>query len=328
MACGVAAVGLWLLSAPGWAQAPATAKKAAAPAAQPKASGISKPVPYEIKPTLADVPYGSHPRQVIDFWKAKADRPTPLFLYIHGGGWNGGDKSRVTGVGEYLAAGISVASINYRLVPQAQEAGAKPPVDWPLKDAARALQFIRSKADEWNIDKARIGASGGSAGACSSLWLAFHDDMADPRSDDPVARQSTRLWCVGVSGPQTTLDPKQMREWIQNSRYGGHAFGFRGFDEFYNGREQIASWIKEYSPFEWAGAGDPPVCMVFKAAPAPAGQDEKDPTHSAWFGVKLQEKLRSVGVESYVIYPGAPETKYKTIPEFMIDKLKAASARH
>ena len=38
---------------------------------------------------------------------------------------------------------------------------------------------MRSKAGEWNIDKKRIGATGGSAGGCSSLWLAFHDDMAD-----------------------------------------------------------------------------------------------------------------------------------------------------
>ena len=104
----------------------------------------------------------------------------------------------------------------------------KPPVEWPLHDAARALQFVRSKAAEWNIDKQRIGASGGSAGACSSLWLAFHPDMADPKSSDPVARESTRLWCAAVTGAQTTLDPQQMKEWTPNSRYGGHAFGFKG----------------------------------------------------------------------------------------------------
>ena len=105
-------------------------------------------------------------------------------------------------------------------------AGVKTAGEWPLHDAARALQFVRSKAGEWNIDKQRIGASGGSAGACSSLWLALHDDLADPQSDDPVARESTRLWCAAVSGAQTTLDPQQMKEWTPNSRYGGHAFGF------------------------------------------------------------------------------------------------------
>ena len=78
---------------------------------------------------------------------------------------------------------------------------------WPLEDAARAVQFLRSKAGEWNIDKTRIAATGGSAGACSSLWLAFHDDMAKPDSPDPVARESTRLTAAAVNGAQTSLDP-------------------------------------------------------------------------------------------------------------------------
>ena len=40
----------------------------------------------------------------------------------------------------------------------------------------------------WNIDPTKIAATGGSAGACSSLWLAFHDDLCEPTSDDPVAQ--------------------------------------------------------------------------------------------------------------------------------------------
>jgi acetyl esterase/lipase len=176
---------------------------------------------------LAEVAYGPHERQVLDFWKADSNRPTPLVFVIHGGGWQGGDKSRVVrfvNVEELLAAGISVVSINYRYVSQAGAAGIKPPVQAPLHDAARALQFVRSKAAEWNLDKARIGATGGSAGACSSLWLALHGDLADPNSSDSVARESTRLWCAAVIGAQTTLDPQQMKEWTPNSKYGGHAF--------------------------------------------------------------------------------------------------------
>ncbi len=49
------------------------------------------------------------------------------------------------------------------------------------------------KADDWNVDKTRVAAYGGSAGAGTSLWLAFHDDLADPKSADPVLRESSRL---------------------------------------------------------------------------------------------------------------------------------------
>ena len=151
---------------------------------------------------LLDVAYGEHPRQVLDFYQAESDKPTPVVFYIHGGGWQGGDKKglRASAVQQYLDAGISVAAINYRYVRQAMELKVNPPVKAPLHDAARALQFVRSKATEWNIDKRRIGATGGSAGGCSSLWLALHDDMADANSQDPVARESTRLLCAAVNG--------------------------------------------------------------------------------------------------------------------------------
>src|SRR5262245_23832062 len=85
--------------------------------------------------TQSDVPYGNHPRQVLDFWQAKSARPAPLVFFIHGGGWMGGDKTKVGQIAPletFLDAGISVVSINYRYVSQAMEAGVQPPVSWPV----------------------------------------------------------------------------------------------------------------------------------------------------------------------------------------------------
>ena len=223
----------------------------------PKARNKAKaPAAASPKPTLVDVPYGPHPQQKLDFYKAESATPTPVVFFIHGGGWMNGDKASFNNAGQYLPSGISVVSINYRHIQHAEADQVVPPVKGPLQDAARALQFVRSKAAEWNLDKQRIAASGSSAGACSSLWLAFHPDLADPQSADPVARESTRLWCAAVVRAQTSLDPKQMVEWIPNNIYGGHAFGFqrdksdkaRPFDEFLAGREKILPWIAEYSP--------------------------------------------------------------------------------
>ncbi|MBL9188839.1 MAG: alpha/beta hydrolase [Opitutaceae bacterium] len=296
-------------------------------------SATKKAAPPQRTPTLANVAYGTHERQVLDFWRAESATPTPLVFHIHGGGWVNGDKATVAQLERYLAAGISVVSINYRYVTQAILAGAKPPVEWSLRDAARALQFVRSKAREWNLDRARIGATGGSAGACSSLWLAFHADMADPKSADPIARESTRLWCAAVSGAQTTLDPQQMKEWTPNSRYGGHAFGFMPdpnnrstrdtmFPQFLAARESVLPWIRQFSPYHHVTADDPPVYLIYAAPPA-KGKEEKDPTHTANFGVLLQEKLNATGVSNELVYPGAPGVKHPQMHDFLIATLKA-----
>ncbi len=286
------------------------------------------------RPTLIDVAYGEHPKQKMHFWKSPAavvGQPTPLLFFIHGGGWQGGNRmSGLTGTLQpVLDAGISVVSVEYRFISEAIAAGIEPPVKAPLADAARALQTVRSKAAEWGIDKERIVAAGGSAGACSSLWLAFHDDMADPSSDDPVARESTRLLAAAVSGAQTTLDPAQMKEWTPNSRYGGHAFGFMPspeerdtqFAQFLAAREKILPWIEAYSPYALVTPDDPPVALFYSTPPA-LGQEEKDPTHTANFGVKLEERLEAVGVPCELVYPGAPDVKHATLAEAIIGFLK------
>ena len=123
---------------------------------------------------------------------------------------------------------------------------------------------------------------------------AFHDDLADPQSKNPVARESSRLSCAAVIGAQTTLDPKQMVEWTPNSRYGGHAFGLGSFTDFLKQREKILPWIAEYSPYTLVTKDDPPVYLIYRTPPA-IGKNQKDATHTSNFGVKLQEHCKSQG---------------------------------
>lgn len=325
----------WLTSFSFAADQAETSKADAKAEAKAKAAARAAKLPPAPTPTQADVAYGKHPKQVLHFWKAESDKPTPLVFFIHGGGWRGGD--RLAGLQAtlpmYLKAGISVVSVEYRFIQEAQEDKVVPPVKAPLHDAARALQFVRSKAAEWNIDKQRVGASGGSAGACSSLWLAFHDDLADSKSEDPVARESTRLFCAAVMGAQTTLDPQQMKEWTPNSVYGGHAFGIskpRGktteFEAFLSEREKLLPWIKEYSPFALVSKDDPPVYLFYNSAPD-LGKEQKDPTHTANFGVKLQERLKAAGVACELAYPGAPDVKHRSAQDYLIKTLKAPASK-
>jgi hypothetical protein len=140
------------------------------------------------------------------------------------------------------------------------------------------------------------------------------------------------LFCAAVNGPQTTLDPKVLREWMPNARYGGHAFGVRtpenrdgAFQQFFEQREKLLPWIKEYSPITHVTKDDPPIFMEFPSQKKPPvkGEEQADPTHSALLGLILMEKLNEVKVEGIIVYPGQTHEKYKTSVEFLIDRLKA-----
>jgi len=276
-------------------------------------------------PTLANVAYGSHARQVLDFYQAKdatVQKPSPLLFFIHGGGWMNGDKANPDFLKNCLEAGISVVSINYRLLPDAIEQKIYPPVKACLEDSARALQFVRSQAGEWHIDKGRIAGCGGSAGGFNVLWLAYHPDMADAKSADPIARESTRLSCVLAFVPQTSLDPRQMRDWISNNDYGHHAFSLPSYQDFLNKREELMPWIKQFSPYELATGDDPPVYLFYDSAVV-MGQAAQDPPHSANFGAGLVEKLKQINAPHIFNYKGATEVQHPDLFSFIITQLAA-----
>src|SRR5262245_12351720 len=88
------------------------------------ASGLGAQTPADPpKHTLANVPYGAHERQVLDFYQAKTEQAAPLLFFIHGGGWMTGDKATPDFLAKCLESGISFVSINYRLLPDATAAG-------------------------------------------------------------------------------------------------------------------------------------------------------------------------------------------------------------
>ncbi len=147
----------------------------------------------------------------------------------------------------------------------------------------------------------------------------------NPTSEDLTPRESTRLHCAAVIGPQTTLDPKQMKEWTPNSSYGGHAFGKADFASFLADRDEILPWIAEYSPYALASADDPPVALFYNKPPA-IGKAQKDPTHSANFGVKLQERCIELGIGCELVYPGATKILHRTVTDYLIATLKVTPA--
>ena len=155
-----------------------------------------------------DVRYDTkHERNVLDFWPAlKSDTPAPVFIWFHPGGFRNGDKSQLEKnrrptLEVYRKAGYAVVSCNYPFL------GDDLDHIQIATHCARAVQFVRSKAEEWNIDPERLCCVGVSAGALISEFLGYHDDFADPDSKDAVARESSRpAVVVSVMQPRGTKD--------------------------------------------------------------------------------------------------------------------------
>ena len=167
----------------------------------PNSSVQIEPSPYESKSFL-NLSYGEHERNVMDVWLVKSDQASPMVIYIHGGGFKGGDKKKGLRYRDYfLKEGVSFAAINYRFLPQSKNG-----VFDCFNDSKRALQFISSKAQEWNLDRSKFALCGGSAGAGTCLWLAYKDDMADPNSSDPILKESTRVAAVAALNTQCSYD--------------------------------------------------------------------------------------------------------------------------
>ncbi len=292
-----------------------------------KSSKNKKTAPsgYSIKPDYADLKYGPHERNAIDLWlaKSKDGSPTPLAIFIHGGGFRGGDKSKISmaNVKTLLDSGISAAAINYRLT----DVG---PFPMQMHDGARAIQFLRYHAKKYDLDKERFACYGGSAGGCMSFWLAFHDDLADPKSKDPVARESTRLTCIAPNAGQSALERNILLDWFQVENLTEHngmrpLFGIDGLDDLE--KPHVKALIKEASPLTHLTKDDPPVFMTYGGPDRDVTETTPPGTwvHHPRFGIRLKEIMDKMKMESHLKYPGAPEIKkYESGIDFIIKKLK------
>ena len=289
----------------------------------------------QTSPTHANVKYGDHERNVFDIWLAENSKPTPLAIFIHGGGFRAGSKEKLSRdvLKKLLKAGISVASINYRYL------SIETPLPTSHHDARRALQFMRSKAKEWNLDKSRVAAFGGSAGAQICMWLAFSDDMAKPKSKDRIERESTRLTCVATTGGQTTLDVNFWQDKIASllgpKTDAGSLFPSLGSIKDPQ-KARIARWgaktvqeaneiASRHSALSIVSKDDPPIFMSYGMPPTAKPPTNKTRVrgwlvHHVNLGIALKEKTDGLKLEAHLKYPGA-KLKYPSQVEFFVDKL-------
>jgi hypothetical protein len=290
-----------------------------------------------------NIPYGEYDRNVLDLWVSGASKKNGLIVYIHGGGFQGGDKSSAwdapakfsidqESINKFLDEGFSFASINYRLL----EGKDKEGVMKSLNDSKRAIQFLRYHSEDLKLNAKEIGLAGTSAGAGTALWLAFHDDMAEANSDDPVLRQSTRVSAVAAQETQSTYDMVKWAEAFPNGMFSidkirGTAlanrlmnfYGVEDLDELESDR--LVEYRAEVDMLSMVSSDDPPVYILNKQGFKPQkGGLVGNLLHSPFHAVALKKEIEKAGIENEIYIPaeGTRPSDAQTMGNFLMNHLK------
>lgn len=201
-------------------------------------------------------------------WKS-TDR-SPAVVWVHGGGWTGGDKAsaRDRNICHTLAAaGYVCVSVNYRLGEGA----------WPqnLRDVKNAVRYVRARATELGVDPERIAIGGGSAGGHLALMAAYTGDARQWAPAEPWPAVSDRVACVldfyGVTDVRAWLDQPGKDPAAKRPRANSVVFGATG-----------AAVPPEVSP----------LAHVARATPTLLLHGRADPTVDVAQSVELARRLR------------------------------------
>jgi acetyl esterase/lipase len=143
---------------------------------------------------LSDVAFlGAERKEKLDLYfpPGAARSDCPVVVFIHGGGFTGGDKAEYRSASvsaDLCRAGYVVVSCNYVLGSKTKEGV------WPqnIADCRNAVRWVRAHAKELGVDPARIAVAGGSAGGYLALMVGLSDDRTGP-GGDPTAKFSAKV---------------------------------------------------------------------------------------------------------------------------------------
>lgn len=209
----------------------------------------------------------------------KSGPAVPLAIYLHGGGWDAGDKLKD---GYYqlartslLAQGVAVASLDYRLAPKHRFPA-------PLVDVTYGVRYLRSNATKLRIDPDRIAAFGTSAGAHLASLLGTIDESSGFDVGELTGVSSRVKAVVDIVGPADLTDPA-----FPPVTDAGilAAFGVPGGSP---GDPTLAKG----SPVTYASAGDPPFLIIHGT------QDELVPYSQS---VGFAQRLKAAGVRAELV---------------------------
>ena len=173
------------------------------------------------------------------YYPSSSEGLWPVTMYVHGGGWSGGDKAEGSGAQEIPAlqsTGFLVVSVNYRLAPEY-------PFPAMIEDVKCAVRYLRAHASEYSLDPEHIGVWGGSAGGHLVNMLGTTDESAGFDVGEYLEYSSRIQAVVSMFGPTDLTVPFE----------GGYEGASRVFDGF----DAVLA-----SPVTYVSADDPPFLMI------------------------------------------------------------------
>jgi len=180
----------------------------------------------------ADIPYvqNGHERHVLDIYTPEkaTDKSLPVMFWIHGGGWQQGDKSDVALKPKVLTErGFVFVSTNYRLLPDVE-------MDVLIRDVAKSFSWVHSNIAKHGGDPKRIFVGGHSAGAQLAALICTDDRYL---KDEGVSFDVLR-GCVPVDGDTYDIPKIIMTAEHRQTLYGGKMYSFGHRQKFGNDPEK------------------------------------------------------------------------------------------
>lgn len=301
----------------------------------------------QIQPTFSDVTYatlGGTPLQLDLYIPANAPVPYPVLVWIHGGGWAGGDKFPANAAALLNQHGFAVASINYRLTTQEGEYGTNP-VTFPaqIHDVKGAIRWLRANAPAYQLNPAKIAVWGSSAGGHLAALAGTSGGVAalEGSVGGNLAFPSGVQAVVDHFGPTDLLDmnldvtdpPGSTLDHDSPGSPESHLIGFdapnQGVGVLRANQNNpappfpaLVTLITQADPITWVDSNDPPFSI------AHGDQDTVVPQMQS---VKLDDALAAAGVQhEYASVVGAghggfpPVVTYGVI-RFLMDHLRHAA---
>jgi len=277
---------------------------------------------------LLDQKYGEAERNTFDIIMPQSTKPVALVIFIHGGGFQFGDKKkaydRKDEIQYYLSNNTAFATINYSFYKSDDSLG----VQVCLDDVQRAIQYFKFNADQYNIDKTKVACYGVSAGAGASLYFALNDDLADVNAQGLKA-ESTKIVCAGAIHTQATYDVYKWKKFIpylgavqtlKHKMFYNYAATFYGYPD----KKSIKPYRKEiaakYDMLTMVDENDPPIYLLNPLK----GNFPKDFNiifHHKKHAKVMAKKLEKKNVEYYCFTDGQENDSKYPIQQFIIEKL-------